>query len=129
VPRTNREFRRERARKNRTRTALIWGGLAVGILAVIALLVWSGARPLAGVAVPVEGADHIGKDRPRPTTETRPRRHPCTFEAGFFDEKGVPLPPFPEGTSSTTSSVAVIFWYKSAPRPGGLRRDESQIRR
>lgn len=117
MPRTNREFRRERARKNRTRTAVIWGGLALGILAVIALLVWSGARPLAGVAVPVEGADHIeeGTD-PGPYNSNPPTsgtHFPSTFEAGFFDEEeAATLPPFPEGyLVHNLEHGYVIFWY------------------
>lgn len=117
MSRTSRELRQERERKNRRRSTLLWGGVAVAALAVVAVVIWSGARPLAGVAVPVEGADHVedGAD-PGPYNSNPPTsgtHFPSTFDAGFYDEEDAAAgPPYPEGyLVHNLEHGYVIFWY------------------
>ncbi len=117
MPRTSREVRQQRARKARIRNRLLWGGLGIAALAVVGLLLWSGARPLAGVAIPVEGADHVeeGTD-PGPYNSNPPTsgsHYPTPFEAGFYtEEEAASLPAFPEGyLVHNLEHGYVVFWY------------------
>jgi hypothetical protein len=120
MPRSSRELRRARERRGRARALLLWGGLGIAALAVLLLLVWNGAQPLAGVAIPVEGADHVedGTD-PGPYNSNPPTsgtHFPSTFDAGFYDEQDAAAgPPYPQGyLVHNLEHGYVIFWYNCA---------------
>jgi hypothetical protein len=83
-------------------------------------LIWNSGRPLAGVAVAVEGADHVdeGTD-PGPYNSDPPTsgtHFPNEFDAGFYDENdAASLPPYPEGyLVHNLEHGYVIFWYNCA---------------
>ncbi len=120
MSRSSRKLRRARERQGRFRLRLLWGGLGAAVLVIVGLLVWDSTRPLAGVSVPVLGADHIeeGTD-PGPHNSNPPtsgRHYPSEADAGFYTEdEAASLAPYPEGyLVHNLEHGYIIFWYNCA---------------
>lgn len=111
------EIRRERMRRERRKSVLIWSSLGGVVLLVVGLMVWNAVRPAAGESIPVESADHVpdGTD-PGPYSTDPPtggQHYATSLSAGFFDEEDLAeLPPYPEGyLVHNLEHGYVIFWY------------------
>ncbi len=111
------KIRRDRLRRERRRSMMIWGSLGAAVLAVVGLMVWNAVRPSAGQSILVESADHVadGTD-PGPYNSNPPtggRHFATSLRAGFFDKQDLAeLPPYPEGyLVHNLEHGYVIFWY------------------
>lgn len=87
--RTKREERRERDRRQKTRTSLIWGGIGLILVIVVGFVVWQGVKPSAGESVAVMESPHIDTDSDPGQYNSDPPtsgpHYPGEAEAGFFD--------------------------------------------
>lgn len=114
-----REARRARQRRKKLINSLIWGGIAIIVLAIIGYLMWSAVRPAEGKAVPImaNAGDHVpvGAD-PGPFNSDPPtsgRHYGQVLDAGFYQ----PTDPeaqydYPEGyIIHSLEHGYVIFWY------------------
>ena len=113
---SKREQRRVQQRRQQMRTNLIWGALGVGVLAVIGLFVWQGARPQAGEAIPIMTTGHItvdsdpGKYNSDPPTSGP--HYPSEAQAGFYDTN---IYKYPAGyLVHNLEHGYIIFWYNCA---------------
>lgn len=116
---TIRETRRARRQRKKTINTLIWGGVGIGIIAVLGFIIWTITRPAAGEDVPVmaNAGEHVavGQD-PGPFNSDPPtsgRHYGDEYEAGFY-EPSAPEAQFeyPEGyLIHNLEHGYVIFWY------------------
>lgn len=118
------EIRRNRIRRDRRRSVILWGALGAAVVVVLGLMVWNAVRPAVGQAVPVESSEHVpdGTD-PGPYNSNPPtsgRHYATSFRAGFFDEQQLAdLPPYPEGyLVHNLEHGYVIFWYDCSELQG-----------
>jgi hypothetical protein len=116
---TIRETRRARRQRKKTINTLIWGGVGIGIIAVLGFIIWTIARPAAGEDVPVmaNAGEHVavGQDRGPFNSDppTSGRHYGDEYEAGFY-EPSAPEAQFeyPEGyLIHNLEHGYVIFWY------------------
>jgi hypothetical protein len=114
-----RESRRQKKRKQKLTTALIWGSIAVALVVVLGVVVWNAIRPAAGESVPImaNAGDHVpeGTD-PGPFNTNPPTSGPHyaeEYEAGFYDEFSPEAQaPYPEGyLGHNLEHGYVIYWY------------------
>ena len=114
-----RETIRLKKRKQKMFSSLIWGGLAVSVLALVGFLIWRGSRPLAGESIPImaNSEDHVNEgDDPGPYNSNPPTSGPHygqEFDAGFYDQSSPQAQvPFPEGyLGHNLEHGYVIYWY------------------
>ncbi len=116
---SKREVRQNRQRRKAIRSKLIWGGLAIGILAFLGFIAWTAFRPGAGEAVPImaNAGDHVpeGSD-PGPFNSDPPtsgQHYGQEMEAGFYEESDPEVQSeFPEGyLIHSLEHGYTIFWY------------------
>ena len=110
---TNRQQMREKNQRQKLISSLIWGGIGVAILAVIGFLVWQGAKPAAGEAIPVMTTTHITVDSdPGKYNSDPPTSGPHYAEeaqAGFYDTN---IYQFPAGyLVHNLEHGYILFWY------------------
>ena len=112
-PASKREQKRARQRRQQMRTNLIWGGLGLGVLAIIGLFVWQGVRPRAGEEIPIMSSSHIpvdsdpGKYNSDPPTSGP--HYPAEARAGFYDTN---IYQYPAGyLVHNLEHGYIIFWY------------------
>ena len=111
---TKRQQMRERNRRQKMITNLIWGGIGVAVIAVLGFIVWQGVRPAAGVKIPVmAGSTHIAIDSdPGAYNSDPPTSGPHYAEearGGFYDNNNYQ---FPAGyLVHNLEHGYVIFWY------------------
>ncbi|MGB7096952.1 MAG: DUF3105 domain-containing protein [Anaerolineales bacterium] len=116
---SKREARSNRQRSKTRRNKLIWGGLGIGILAVLAFVAWTAFRPAAGEAVPImaNAEDHVpaGSD-PGPFNSDPPtsgQHYGQELDAGFYEESDPEVQSeFAEGyLLHNLEHGYTIFWY------------------
>lgn len=110
---TKRQQMREKNQRQKLVSSLIWGGIGVAILAVIGFLVWQGAKPAAGEAIPVMTTTHITVDSdPGKYNSDPPTSGPHYAEeaqAGFYDTN---IYQFPAGyLVHNLEHGYILFWY------------------
>lgn len=115
---SKRETIREKRKRQRLITRLIWIGAGVIVLAGLGYVLWLALRPSVGESVPVMAdTSHVPEDQdPGPYNADPPTsgtHYADTFDAGFYDESGVAsLPEHPEGyLVHNLEHGYVIFWY------------------
>ena len=116
---SKREARSNCQRSKTRRNKLIWGGLGIGILAVLAFVAWTAFRPAAGEAVPImaNAEDHVpaGSD-PGPFNSDPPtsgQHYGQELDAGFYEESDPEVQSeFAEGyLLHNLEHGYTIFWY------------------
>ncbi|MBI3738477.1 MAG: DUF3105 domain-containing protein [Chloroflexi bacterium] len=110
---SKREQRRAHQRRQKIRGNLIWGGLGLGVLAIIGFFVWQGARPQAGETMPVMQSTHITTDSDPGQYNSDPPtsgpHYPEEAGAGFYDTNNYE---YPAGyLVHNLEHGYVIFWY------------------
>lgn len=127
---------RERQRKHRLRTYLIWGTIAALVLGVIGYFVWANVRPQSGEEIQVmastthvpEGTDPGPYNSDPPTSG---QHYPRSLPAGFYTEADAEeVGEFPEGfLVHSLEHGYVIFWYNcDAPGVADCNQLMDQIR-
>ena len=113
---SKREQRRVQQRRQQMRNNLIWGVLGAGVLAIIGLFVWQGARPRAGEDIPIMTSSHItldsdpGKYNSDPPTSGP--HYPNEAQVGFYDSN---IYQYPAGyLVHNLEHGYIIFWYNCA---------------
>jgi hypothetical protein len=110
---------RERRRRQKIRSNLIWGVLGAVGIGVIGLLVWQGVRPAVGIEVeiPANYSEHVEDGvEPGPFPSDPPaggRHYASEFDAGFYEVTSPQAQvPYPEGyIGHNLEHGYVIFWY------------------
>ncbi len=107
---------RERQRRQKLRSNLVWGGIGIVVLAVIGFFVWRGTRPQLGEAIPLMQADHIAVDSDPGQYDSNPPtsgpHYPQPLNAGFYDTNNYK---YPAGyLVHNLEHGYVIFWYNCA---------------
>lgn len=112
---TKRQQARERQRRQKLRTTLIWAGAGLAVLAILGIIIWQGVRPAAGESVPVmaNSSTHIERDSdPGEYNSDPPTSGPHYGEeadAGFYDTN---IYTYPAGyLVHNLEHGYVIFWY------------------
>lgn len=114
-----RQARKEKRQQEQRRTRWIVGAVAIGVLAVIGLLVWNVVRPAAGESVEImaNAGDHVpeGED-PGPFNSdpiTSGRHYPNEYDPGFYDENSPEAQvDYPEGyLGHNLEHGYIIYWY------------------
>jgi hypothetical protein len=132
-----RQARKEKRKQEQRRTRLIVGVVAIGVLAVIGLLVWNVVRPAAGESVEImaNAGDHVpeGED-PGPFNSdpmTSGPHYPNEYDAGFYDENSPEAQvDYPEGyLGHNLEHGYIIYWYNCDLLDGAACTDlKAQIR-
>lgn len=127
---------REKRRRRKTITRIIWGAVAIVLIAVIGYFVWNAFKPAAGQAVPIMAdTGHVeeGQD-PGPYNTDPPtsgRHYANELDAGFYEEADRDsISGFPEGyLVHNLEHGYIIFWYNCDLVTEGECTDlKSQIR-
>ncbi|RPJ24268.1 MAG: DUF3105 domain-containing protein [Chloroflexi bacterium] len=111
---SKRQEMRERQRRQKITSNLIWVGIGVVVLAVIGFIVWQGVRPAAGESIPeMVSAPHIPKDTdPGEYNSDPPSSGPHyaeEAEVGFYDSN---IYTYPAGyLVHNLEHGYIIFWY------------------
>ena len=114
-----REARQAKKQRQKMITTLIWGGVAVVVVAMLGYIIWGAARPAAGQSVPImeNASDHVpeGQD-PGPFNSDPPtsgQHYSQEYDAGFYDETSPEAQaPYPEGyLGHNLEHGYVIYWY------------------
>lgn len=113
---SKRERMRSRQRQQQMRRSLIWGGLGLGVLAIIGLIAGQGLRPGAGEEIPIMPASHIALDSEPGKYNSDPPtsgpHYPQEAQAGFYDTG---IYQYPAGyLLHNLEHGYVIFWYNCA---------------
>lgn len=109
-----REQLRARQRRQQMRTNLIWGGLGLGVFAIIGLFVWQGVRPRVGEEIQIMfGSTHITLDSDPGTYNSDPPtsgpHYPQPLNAGFYQTNAYQ---YPAGyLVHSMEHGYVTFWY------------------
>ena len=111
-----REQRRTRQRQQQMKGSLIWGGLGLGILAIIGLIVWQGVRPRTGEEIPIMSSSHITVDSDPGQYNSDPPtsgpHYPEEAQAGFYDTN---IYQYPSAyLVHNLEHGYIIFWYNCA---------------
>jgi len=116
--RSARERMRGQRRRQRTRSILIWGGAAAGLIVLVAALLWPRVQPSAGLAVPVmESSAHVEAETdPGPYNSDPPtsgRHYAESLPSGFYEEsEAANFGAYPEGRLvHSLEHGYVILWY------------------
>lgn len=105
---------RERQRKQRMRSYLIWGGVGVAVLAIIGIMVWQGVRPAAGESFPIMvSSPHIPDDTDPGAYNSDPPtsglHYAGELNPGFYDTNEYQ---YPAGyLVHNLEHGYIIFWY------------------
>ncbi len=114
-----RESRRAKKKRKKLISTLVWGGVAVAVIALFGFMIWNAVRPAAGESVPImaNSEDHVsvGED-PGPFNSDPPTSGPHyaqEYDAGFYDESSPETQvPYPEGyLGHNLEHGYVIYWY------------------
>lgn len=114
-----REERRARRQKEKTMRTLLWSGVSIVLVIIIAYVAWTMFKPAAGVQVPVmaNAGEHVpeGAD-PGPFNSDPPtsgKHYAEEFDAGFYEETDSETQAeYPEGyLIHNLEHGYVIFWY------------------
>ena len=109
-----REQMRERNRKQKMTTNLIWGGIGLVVIAIIGFFVWQGGRPAVGDSFPImTSSPHIPVDTDPGQYNSDPPTSGLHYaeeaEIGFYDDN---IYTFPAGyLVHNLEHGYVIFWY------------------
>ncbi len=109
-----RHQRRERQRRQKFRTNLIWGGIGMAILAIVGIVIWQGVRPAAGEAISVMiSSPHISVDTDPGQYNSDPPtsglHYASELNAGFYEANDYQ---YPAGyLVHNLEHGYVIFWY------------------
>lgn len=129
---SKREQRRAQQRRQQTRSKLVWGGLVLGILAIVGYYAWQQAsQTRSGEAVEVLGATHITLDSDPGTYNSNPptsgQHYPQTLDVGFYETNNYQ---YPQGyLLHNMEHGYVIIWYNCADLSESACSDlKSQIR-
>ncbi len=103
-----------RQQKQKMRNNLIWVGLGLIAVAVIAAILWQGAQPTPGEAVEIMAeTGHIPTGSELPVYNSNPptsgQHYPDTASVGFYDEDT-----YPNAAGFLVHNLEhgyVIFWY------------------
>jgi len=123
-----------RARKRRQQMTgrLIWGVLALGVLAIVGYFAWQQAsQTRSGEAVPILGATHIALDSDPGTYNSNPptsgQHYPQPLNAGFYETNSYQYPQ--AYLLHNMEHGYVIIWYNCANLNESACTDlKSQIR-
>ena len=126
-----REQRRTRQRQQQMKGSLIWGGLGLGILAIIGLIVWQGVRPRTGEEIPIMSSSHITVDSDPGQYNSDPPtsgpHYPEEAQAGFYDTNI-----YQYSSAYLVHNLEhgyIIFWYNCASLSDNACSDlKSQIK-
>lgn len=124
MSKSKREQMRERQRRQKMKSNLMRGALAIIVLGIVGVFVWQGARPASAIGEEVEVSpdyvNHIeeGID-PGPFPSNPPaggRHYASTFDAGFYEEDSAQAQlAYPEGyIGHNLEHGYVVFWYNCA---------------
>ena len=111
---TKRQQRRERNRRQKLTSNLIWAGVGVIVFAIIGYMVWRGVRPAMGEPVPIMvSAPHIAEDTDPGSYNSDPPTSGLHYaqvaQAGFYDTNNYS---YPAGyLVHNLEHGYVIFWY------------------
>ncbi len=110
---SKREHRRAQERQQQMKGKLIWGGLGLGVLAIIGLFVWQGVRPRPGQEIPIMTSTHIAVDSDPGEYNSDPPtsgpHYPDEAQAGFYDTNSYQ---YPAGyLVHNLEHGYIIFWY------------------
>ena len=104
---------RTRQHRQQLKGSLIWGGLGLGVLAIIGLIVWQGVRPRTGEEIPITTGTHIAVDSDPGTYNSDPPtsgpHYPEEAQAGFHETNTYQYP-----TGYLVHNLEhgyIIFWY------------------
>jgi hypothetical protein len=129
---TKRQQRREKQQRKQLTSRLIWGGMGLGVLAIIGLIVWQLTKPAAGEAIPIMAeTSHIETDSDPGTYNSDPPtsgpHYAQEAEAGFFESN---IYTYPAGyLVHNLEHGYVIFWYNcDLLDEAGCSELKSQIR-
>ena len=111
---TKRQQKRQQYQRQKLISNLTWGGIGVGVLAIIGFIVWQGVRPAAGEAIPImTSSPHIPADSDPGQYNSDPPTSGLHYaeeaNAGFYDEN---IYTYPAGyLVHNLEHGYVIFWY------------------
>ena len=119
---SKRQASQARKRKQRLTSSLIWGGLGIGVIAIVGFLLWQAFRPSTGeaVSIPANYKTHIEAGTPPGPYPSDPPaggvHYASELDAKFYQEADVTsLPEYPEGyLVHNLEHGYVIFWYNCA---------------
>lgn len=110
---SKREQRRAQERQQQMKGKLIWGGLGLGVLAIIGLFVWQGVRPRPGQEIPIMTSTHIAVDSdPGDYNSDPPTSGPHyaqEIQAGFYETNSYQYPQ--AYLLHNMEHGYIIFWY------------------
>lgn len=115
---SSRKERMEAKRNQRQRkSTLIWGGIVLAALGLVALLIWNNLRPAAGQEFPLLAAEHIpegenpGEYNSNPPTSGQ--HYPEGLQRGFYEESDLAgLSAYPQGSLvHNLEHGYIVFWY------------------
>lgn len=113
---SKREQRRTRQLRQQMKVNFVWGGLGLGVLAIIGFIVWQGVRPRPGEEIPIMTSTHIPIDSDPGTYNSNPptsgSHYPETINAGFYDSNNYQYPA--SYLIHNMEHGYVIFWYNCA---------------
>lgn len=128
MSKSKRQQLRERQKRKKARTNLMWGALGVIIVATVGLYFWQTTQSPAPVGevveIPANASDHIpeGEDPgPFPSNPPAGGHHYATeMDAGFYDENSSQAQlPYPAGyIGHSLEHGYVVFWYNCASLSG-----------
>lgn len=114
--------REEKMKKQKLRKTLLYGGLAIGVVAVVTLIIIAAVKSnklggLMGDPVPILSSEHVPNDAPAGPYNSNPPaggpHYDTDFSEKFYQEADVAtLPKYPEGyLVHSLEHGYVIFWY------------------
>ncbi len=114
---SKRERTRQRQQQQQNRIRLIIGAVVIGVVGVLALMLYPALRPAEGKAVPIEGRDHVAQDTVPGPYNTNPPTSGSHYDTpagpGFY-EAGDPLTQVDYPAGYLVHSLEhgyIIFWY------------------
>lgn len=111
---TKRQQRRERDQKQKMKSKLVWGGIAVVTLTMIGLIIWQGVKPAAGESIPeMVSSPHIPTDTDPGSYNSDPPtsglHYANELDAGFYEINNYQ---YPAGyLVHNLQHGYVILWY------------------
>lgn len=128
---SKKQLLREKNQRQRLISRLVWSGVGIAVLAVIAFFVLQATRPALGDSVPIMNSAHIETDTDPGQYNSDPPtsgpHYPQEAEAGFYETN---IYKFPAGyLVHNLEHGYVIFWYNcDLLDEAGCAELKSQIR-
>lgn len=103
--------------KEQRRSTVIWGGIVLVALGLVAVLVWNSIRPALGQEFPIMGGVHISSgDDPGEYNSNPPTSGPHYGRgllSGFYEDADLAeLPPYPQASLvHNLEHGYIVFWY------------------